>query len=353
MLGFSIVDTTTQRNVDIEADAFEPLSLEALAALRAHLAEPIGFQLKLPSTAPAEAADASLTLTMDGPNASGLLGLVNGGWLPSGLWRRDALLMPDQHTISVLRKHLHGRASAPETKDFIDRLAEEPLRFHPLLFMIEGPRGQLPKTVAELTQSYQGFQARIGEVLPKAEVFPVQHEAVQAAIGLLDQRRGSLEQEKRFLLAAAPLLVAETGKSRRAALWQQLLGLAQRHRVAPASQLFIATLSATAALPELNPARELLQPARHYVERDAYRALAKLRSLDALNAAIAQSEQAQTVLLTQDHALALWWAGVSPHGHSRDGKILNYRLKLNRQLFQRLDTEEWDALTALIFQTRR
>lgn len=361
MFGFSIVENQVPRPAPPEVDGIMPLGFEQLAAIHDHLNEPLQFQLSMPApgTIPGAAAAAppvptDMVLAMDGPNASAMLGLISGGWVPVGLWKRDAVLMPDQQALSAIRKHLHGRAASSEAeRDFIDRLADESLRFNPLLFMIQGLRGQLPKKVAELAEGYRQFQTRLGDVLPKAQLFPTQAEAVHAAIGLLDQRRSTLEREKRFLLAAAPLLVAEAGKSRRAALWQELLGLAQQHQVPPASQLFIAVLSATAALPELNPARELLSPARHYMEREAYAALAKLRALDALNAAIALHEQTQTVLLTQDRALALWWSGVKPYGQSRSGKVLNYRLKLDRQLFQRLDSEEWEQLTALIFQTPR
>ena len=353
MFGFSLVENNVPRPAPAEVDGIEPLGFELLGAIHDRLHEPLQFQLSMPAAA-ADAAPVptDLALAMDGPNAAAMLGLVSGGWVPVGLWKRDAVLMPDQQAISAIRKHLHGRAAAAEAApDFIDRLADETLRFNPTLFMIQGLRGRLPKTVAELAEGYRQFQARIGDVLPKAQIFPAQAEAVQSAIGLLDQRRRTLEREKRFLLAAMPLLLAEAGKSRRLALWQQLLGIAQQHQVAPASQLFIAVLSATAALPELNPARELLSPAKPYMEREAYAALAKLRALDALSAAIALHEQTQTVLLTQDRALALWWSGVKPYGQSRSGKVLNYRLKLDRQLFQRLDGEEWEQLTALIFQT--
>lgn len=349
MFGFSIV-TADQRSEPLVAESFAPLGFDELAELTGALTEPLAFALNVagPDGKPVPAG----TLQMDGPNAAGLIGLVSGGWLPPGLWHREAVLVPDQHTISIIRQHRHGRAADAEA-DFIDRLAEQPVRCHPLLFMTEGQRGALPKTVAELATRYQHFKTRLAEVLPKAEVAVTQQQAMQSAIGLLDQRRTQMEGEKRFLLAAAPLLIAETGKSRRVTLWQQLLTLAQQHGIAPASQLFIATLSATAALPELNPARDVLKPAKHYTEREAYAALGKLRTLDAMNAAIVQYQPQQVVLLTQDRALAQWCAGVRAYDHSRNGKILNYRLKLERRLFARLDAEEWDALTALIFQKPR
>ena len=89
---------------------------------------------------------ASGNATLESTYTSKTIGLVKGGWLPSGLATRDGMvLLPDRCTISELRGRFAGGIKRNiDDKDFLDFFATPGLRINPVLFAVESNQRRNP-----------------------------------------------------------------------------------------------------------------------------------------------------------------------------------------------------------------
>lgn len=352
------VEETTQKRLAFSAGELVPLGFDDLVALHGKLREPIVFPLRIRGAQVAStefehlqiAEKLNVKAELQSHLGSTVLGLVKGGWLPSGLvLDEDTLLLPDRCTVAALRsRFVGGEPKEGVPPDFLDFARDKALKVNPMLYAMEGTSGSRNPDAAELSALYDRAALKIGEALPKAVMFPGREDALQGVLGLLRDQAQGFAARQRFLTKAAPLLATPVGRKRLPDLWQQLLELAERHGVARASMLVCALFSASAAHPAMNPAMGVLKPRRQYTEKNAFNALTDLRSLDLLIAAGTDFPDKRVALLTEDRALALYWVGMQTHSHRRNGTSIHYAMNPHTALFARLDKQEMEAVLKML-----
>jgi hypothetical protein len=353
------VEEGTNKSLALTAGDVVPLGFDDLTALHGRLREPITFPLQVRGAQIAStdfehldiAKKLNVRAELQSHFGSTVLGLVKGGWLPSGLiLDEETLLLPDRCTVAALRsRFVGGEPKEGIQPDFLDFARGKALKVNPMLYAMEGTSGSCNPDAAEISALYERAALKIGEALPNAIMFPSKDDALRGMLGLLQEQAKGFAARQRFLTSAAPLLAAPVSRRALPALWQRLLELAERHGVPRASMLVCALFSASAALPAMNPAMGVLKPRRQYTSKHAFNALADFRALDLLIAAGADFPDKRVALLTEDRALALYWTGMQTHSHHRDGANIRYVLKPHAAMFARLnDQEVVDVLKLLL-----
>jgi hypothetical protein len=329
----------------MEGGRFVPLGFADLASISDQLGQPVTLPLQIVDVritagrvgnlGPGDIATASGTL--ESTLASRTLALVMGGWMPSGIAARNAVLLPDRCTMGSIRKRFVGGARTPNVqRDFLDFLANEPVRINPMLYVMEGSSGRASPDAEEVANLFDNACKKIEEALPRAIIVTNRGAAIEAIHSLIVDSAEDFAARMSFLRAAMPLLANPTGRAARAGIWEQLIKLAREHGIATSSILFTAVLSATSATLRCNPARTLLKPKSIYRERDAYNALSDLRALDMLIRASAFFPAENMAILTDDKALALLWTGLQVRDVYEDNHMLHYTMNPHEGLFSSL-----------------
>ncbi len=246
--------------------------------------------------------------SLESTYTSRAIGLVRGGWLPSGLAvREDMIVLPDRCTISELKGRFRdGVKKNEDDKDFLDFFEGEGIRINPLLYALEGNLRRNP-TPEQIQQQLDEVLAALRSALPKAELVPGGIGGLQGVIGIVRDTQASMERKQTFLMRMAPKPQAPTSATKRAQLWDEALNVAQ------------ASVSASRGSPclhigcpgrcgKISPA-SLLASADYSAEA-AYNALADLRSLEILMCLLASLPDQRIMLCTGDKNLALFWAGM-------------------------------------------
>lgn len=109
------VEETMQKRLALSAGELVPLGFDDLVPLHGKLREPIAFQLRIRGARVAStefehlhtAEKLNVKTELQSHLGSTVLGLVKGGWLPSGL-DEDTLLLPDRCTVAALRSRFIG-----------------------------------------------------------------------------------------------------------------------------------------------------------------------------------------------------------------------------------------------------
>lgn len=254
---------------------------------------------------------ASGNTTIESFYTSKAIGLVKGGWLPSGLAvRQDMIVLPDRCTITELKgRFLHGAKRNSDDKDFLDFFEGDGIRINPLLFALEGNLRRNP-TPHEIQQQLEEVSAALRIALPKAELVPGDSGGLRGVVGIVQDTEASMQRKQTFLMRMAPRLQAPTSESKRAQLWDETLAVAQECGVDTRSLVVLAVLSSISVPLGKSPAKRLLKPSLDYSAEDAYNALADLRSLEMLMCLFALFPDQQIMLCTGDKNLALLWAGI-------------------------------------------
>lgn len=357
-IALKYIEDDSQRTLSLTEGEVVPLGFDELAGLVGTLNQPISFPLRLtnvriginefddidPSTV------GSISATLNSTHGSNVIGLLKGGWLPSGLAFGDALILPDRCTVGAIRSRFVGGAvKSGKPDDFMDFAVGHSLKINPLLYAIEGSTGRAVPCESELSELFDRASQKIKEALPKAIIFPDKTAAMQGAIGLLRDAAHDFARKQHFLVEAAPLVAPSIGRATRVVVWRELFALAQHHGVKRASILMLTLLSATAAKQNMNPAKALLKPKKNYTDKDAYNALSDLRALDLLIAAAADFPNLRVVLLTLDRALSLLWTGLQTHSYRRDGMSIHYEINAHRGLFSGLTDGELSDMWAMLW----
>jgi len=290
-----------------------PRSYEELAAARLH--EPITIPLQMFNgrivETDVEGVDTSryahVTTTLISPFTARAIGLVRGGWLPSGLaaTRDTTLLMPDRNIVTAIAGRSRGKSRA---RDFLDLFRDRPVQVSPLLYALEGNGRALP-TPHEARQQLAEAIAKLGEALPQARLM-VGPESAIGLLGLIEDSRATMAAKQKFLIRLAPALAAPVSRRDRDTRWNDVLVAAADCGVAPDSLVVLAALSVVVHPGACAP-RRLLKLHAGYDEADAYNALSDIRSLELLLYSLALQPGLDTQLCTADRALALFWVGLN------------------------------------------
>ena len=357
-ISLKYIEDASDRTIELREAEIAPLGFDDLARMADKLNQPISFPLRLSGVRVSqnefEDLDGqtvkSVIAPLDSTLGSTTIGLVNGGWLPSGFTSGDSLLLPDRCTVAAIRSRFLGgvRKDGPHD-DFLDFLVDQPIRINPMLCAIEGVNGRTAPSESELSALFDKVAKGIQEALPHAVIFPEKSAVMQGALGLIRDAAESFALKQKFLLKAAPLLASSIGRAKRLELFSQLFELALECGISTASMLMVTVLSAASANQNLNPAKKLLKPKKQYTKGDAYNALSDLRALDLLIASCTDFPDLRVALLTDDKALALLWSGLQAHSFKRSGSAIRYSINAHRALFSGLADDElksmWERAT--------
>lgn len=240
--------------------------------------------------------------------SSKAIGLVRGGWLPSGLaLREDMVVMPDRCTISALASRFRDGAKTREGDDFLDFFQGKSVKIHPGLFAMEGNERR-PPSPQQVWDQWAEAKQKIQRALPNAQI--TQSKAVLGLIGMLGEMRDAHARKVKFLRLVVPDLRSPVSAGRRAEVWQRVLETADTCGLPRNSLVVLAALSIVCVKNGAGPAKRLIKPSANYSDADAYNALADLRALEVLINLYAAFPQEQIMLCTGDKNLSLLWAGI-------------------------------------------
>jgi hypothetical protein len=316
------------RTLGLTEVAFQPLDYATLADARLHEGTiiPIAINSALVVDTDIEGlpigSRVNLKTKLDSPFTSRAIGLVRGGWLPSGLAKNDnrMTLLVDRNIVSEILGRFGGaKERSGVSRDFMDMFADEPVRINPMLHIMEG-NGRRPPTEPEAIQELAIVVPKLQAVLPKAEIIATA-DSIKGMMGLIADTSAGMARRAQMLIQLAPLLGAPTSRRNLSARWHEALATADAHGVERRSIAVIAVLSAIAVPNGRSPARRLLKFRPGYGEADAYNALSDLRSLELLINLLARFPDHPAQLCTADRDLALFWVGLDAHGFevARDG----------------------------------
>ncbi|NWB69852.1 hypothetical protein [Pseudomonas sp. I8001] len=255
---------------------------------------------------------ASVNTSLESPYSSRTIGLVQDGWLPSGMALQDNMVvMPDRCTFSELSGRFRDGAKTNEDdRDFLDLFADHTVRINPLLFALEGNVRSNPSPEV-IEQQFDIACAMIRAALPLAELVPSGRGGLRGAIGIMNDTQAGMARKQEFLIRLAPMLRAPVAARRVGQIWDEVLKIADECGVPRRSLVVLAALSAVCVPNGKSPAKGLLKMnERNYSLEHAYNALADLRSLELLMHLFAMFPDEKILLCTGDKDLALFWAGI-------------------------------------------
>jgi hypothetical protein len=305
----------TGRSATFAGVEFQPLGYSDLVSrkLRDKVKVPLRWQdaRVLESTLPEITLGqaASVSTSLESHFSTQAIGLVKGGWLPSGLALQAGMVVfPDRCTVKDLAARFSdGVKTGKDDMDFLDFFQGKPVRINPSLFAMEGNNRQRP-TPQQVQDQWEEACRKIKTALPLAELTP--DGAIQGIIGLLDDLGEGMERKKVFLLSVMHIIKSPISISNRTSTWRKVLEIARDCGVLTQSLVVIAVLSVVCVANGAGPAKRLLKPSSDYSAQDAYNALADLQSLEMLMRLYATYPQEKIMLCTGDKNLALFWSGI-------------------------------------------
>lgn len=340
----------TGRSATFEGGEIQPLGYEDLEKIK--LDGPIVFPLRVTGARVVESNYPDLPITSEGAvkapleshYASKAIGLLRGGWLPSGLaWREGMMVLPDRCTIKDIAARYRAGVKRFTGDDFLDIFQGKAVQINPGLFAMEGNERGIP-TPEQVVEQWAEAKRKVLDALPDAQIVP--DAAVQGVIGLISEMRSSFDRKVEFLCQVAPELQAPVSASRRPKVWRWVLETAEKCGLMRRSLVVLAALSMVAAVKGTSPARRIIKPSAKYSKGDAYNALADLRALELLMSYYAGFPDEKVMLCTGDKNLALFWAGIRASGFKREGMITSYTLSPVQALLQKVSPDLADAYFA-------
>ncbi|WP_058767698.1 hypothetical protein [Pseudomonas rhizoryzae] len=341
---------STGRTAAFEGVALQPLKYADLVNMK--LDRPVTIPLSwsgarvvksdIPDLSVAELANINTTLESTFTNRA--IGLVRGGWLPSGLALRDNMVvMPDRCTISDLAERYRDGQKIRHGNDFLDIFQDKPIQINPGLYAMEGNKRQLP-TAEQVADQWAEACRKVRAALPDAQLTP--DSAVQGIAGLLDEMRENMVRKVQFLCRVAPMLQSPVSRRRRPLVWRQVLEVAQCCGLPRHTLVVLAAMSIICVNNGAGPAKRLIKPSAKYSAEDAHNALADLRALELLCHFYALLPQENIMLCTGDKNLALFWAGMraSDFAYESNG-AMSYKLSPLDALLPHVTPDLWEAYT--------
>ncbi|RWN55862.1 MAG: hypothetical protein EOR99_35115 [Mesorhizobium sp.] len=304
------------REVQLADLTFEPLDYEVLA--NAKLDQPMVIPLAGRGTiiggdvGPTEIGQiGSFRAELQSRFASKSIGLVKGGWLPSAIALEDnSIVLPDRCVVAELDRRLRGGVAKNGTRgDFIDLFADSPICINPALFALEGDAKEHP-TAESAQRSLDEATRKLRSALPKAILIAADANGLKGILGLIEDTRDGIGSKQDFLVRLNPALQAPVGKRRVQAVCDEIVATANSFGLPARSLVVLAALSAALVPNGKSPAKGVLKFKSGYGSREAYNALADLRSLELLMHIFAIWPDQPVMLCTADKDLALFWAGL-------------------------------------------
>ncbi|RWC92298.1 MAG: hypothetical protein EOS72_01905 [Mesorhizobium sp.] len=325
-------DGTPGRTIAFSGANVQPLGYTDLAEARLHekLTIPLTWENATVIGTDIEGLDNSkkhtVKATLQSVFTSRAIGLVKGGWLPSGLaaTRLGTTVLVDRNVVSEIIGRFDGGKNVGAEPDFLDLFADRPVRINPLLFAMEGNARRIPSPEllrSQLDEAVTKLQA----ALPAAKLV-VGPGSLQGALGLIEESRSGFERKQRFLLRVAPGLTSPVSRRNMQARWNEVIAGADACGVSRSSLVVLAALSSVAIPNSGSPAKKLLKFKEGYCEEDAYNALADLRSLEMLIYVFGFFPGELVQLCTADRNLALFWTGIRASNFARFGTGIAFDL---------------------------
>jgi hypothetical protein len=319
------IDGSPPRTMSFSEFELRPLSFELLKKAKLHQKIRIPFETNNAKITHTNINDIdpshfiSFKADLESHFTSQAIGLVPGGWLPSGLaaHRANTVVMLDRNIVSKVTDRFDAGVKKAREPDFIDVFGDFPVRLNPILFAMEGNAKSTPSPDLVKNQLDEAVR-KLRRALPKANLL-VGPGSVEAALAMIQATRPHMEQAESFLLQLAPLLKSPIGKRNFEARWNDVVHIADACGVDRSSLVFLAALSTVAIPNGGSPAKGVLNFKADYSAADAYNALADLRSLEMLMMFFAVYPNERMQLCTADRDLALFWTGILAHEFRREG----------------------------------
>lgn len=286
---------------------------------------------------------ASGNATLESPFTSKAIGLLKGGWLPSGLGvNSDTIILPDRCTVTDLKARFMGGANKVEDdKDFLDFFAGPGIRINPLLYALEGNLRKNPTPAVVEAQLFEAT-AVVAAALPDAEIVPAGAGGLKGVIGIVRDTQVAMERKQDLLVRLAPRLHTPTSSAKRRLLWDEILATADACGVPRVSLVVLALLSSISIQNGRSPAKRMLKLTKGYSTEDAYNALSDLRALELFIGLMALFPDQRLMLCTGDKNLALFWAGIRASDFSVAHEHIEFKLSPVDSLLPGVFPEHWD-----------
>jgi hypothetical protein len=287
---------------------------------------------------------ASGNMTLESHFTSKAIGLVRGGWLPSGLGvKGDMTIMPDRCTLADLKARFIGGVKKVEgDNDFLDLFVGPGIRINPLLYALEGNLRRNP-TLAEVEAQLAEVSVIVTTALPDAEIVPKGAGGLQGVIGIVRDTQQGMESRAELLMRLAPRLHMPTSSAKRDMLWEEILTTADTYRVPRGSLVVMALLSSISVPNGRSPAKGVLKLTDRYSSEDAYNALADLRALELFIGLMAFFPNERIMLCTGDRNLALFWVGIRTSDFSFARGHIEFKFSPVEALFPNVSKAQWDS----------
>lgn len=271
------------------------------------------------------------------------IGLVRGGWLPSGLAiKSDMIVFPDRCVVAKLKQRLvNGVPKTGIGKDFLDLFADTPIRINPLLFALEADVARQP-TEAEAKASLEEAIGKIAAALPLAELVAGDQAGLQGALGLIADGAEGMRRKTAFLKRVWPFAASPVARSSLPERWQQVLSTADEVGVPSRSFVVLSVLSAIATPNGKSPAKKVLKLGGPLSEAKVYNGLSDLRALDILTMLLGAFPDQPTMFCTSDYDLAKLWVGVGAKDFEHRNGRVHYEIEAS-VLFPDVPDQLWDA----------
>ncbi|HEY0164947.1 MAG TPA: hypothetical protein VGB39_06205, partial [Sphingomicrobium sp.] len=246
-------DGKSARTLGLTEVAFQPLDYATLADARLHEGTIIPIAIKSALVVETDieglpiGSRVNLKTTLDSPFTSRAIGLVSGGWLPSGLVKNDnrMTMLVDRNIVSEILGRFGGdKKRSRQSRDFLDMFADEPVRINPMLHIMEG-NGRRPPTELEAREELSIVVPKLQAALPKAEIVATA-DSVKGMMGLIADTSAGMAKRAQMLIQLSPLLDAPTSRRNLSARWREALTIADALGVERRTIAVIAVLSAIA-----------------------------------------------------------------------------------------------------------
>ncbi len=309
-------DGSLAREIEFSDVVFDPLGYAELheAILHGPLHIPLHGRGKVVSSnikGVEVGQDGRFTTKLESRFTSKSIGLVRGGWLPSAMALKDnSIVFPDRCVVAELNNRLRGGLSKPDADpDFIDLFADSAIRINPLLFVLEGDRGQNPEPETIEGHLHEAV-SKLRSALPKAILVASDAQGLKGVLGLIQDTQPGMARKHDFLTRLNSKLKSPIGRRDVQARWDDVLAAADASGVTRTSLAVVAALSTVVVPGGKSPARRLLKFDNRYSQADTYNALSDLRALELLMHIFALFPNEHVMLCTADKSMALFWAGL-------------------------------------------
>lgn len=328
----------TGRSASMVGVKVDPLGYEEL--IRHRLDAPITVPLNFSSAKIIESSIpemvvgkyATVTSKLSSSYTAKTIGLVKGGWLPSGLaLQQSMVVLPDRCTVKEIRSRFHQGTKKARTSDFLDLFEGEAVAINPALFALESNIRRVP-TPDVIAQQLEQAYAEIRAALPKAKLVPEDGSSLAGIVGINNDTREGMLRKQRFLMRLARKIHAPVSAKKIDALWSEIVTTADDCGVPRDSLVVVAVLSSILVPLGRSPAKKLLKLKESYTEKDAYNALADLRALEVLMCLFATNPDDEIMLCTGDRDLALFWAGLRASNFRWEGSFASFDVSLIEEL---------------------